>query len=138
MRVPEIGPGPLTRRRILRTVPLMLGSVFVHDFGRLRAAAGRAESGVSDTAVILIWLPGGPPHLDMYDMKPQRAGEYRGEFRPIPTVVPGLDVCELMPLHAQTAQSSASSARSPTSLPITVEGTSAFSQADCRKSRPDS
>ena len=103
MRVPKICPGPLTRREFSRTVSLVLGGVFVHDLERLRAAAGRAESSVSDTAVILIWLPGGPPHLDMYDMKPEAPREYRGEFRPIPTVVPGLDVCELMPRHARTA-----------------------------------
>ena len=81
----------------------MLGGVYLHDVAPLRAMAARADRGASDTAVILIWLPGGPPHLDMYDMKPQAPREYRGEFRPIPTVVPGLELCELMPWHAKTA-----------------------------------
>lgn len=64
------------------------------------AAAGSAEP---DTSVIFVWLPGGPPHMDMYDMKPNAPSEYRGAFRPISTTVPGLDVCELMPRHAQIA-----------------------------------
>ena len=65
----------------------------------------RAESGPSmpDTSVILIWLPGGPPHMDTYDMKPDAPEEYRGEFQPIRTNVPGIDVCELLPLHARCA-----------------------------------
>jgi hypothetical protein len=64
------------------------------------AAAGSAEP---DTSVIFVWLPGGPPHMDMYDMKPNAPSEYRGAFRPISSTVPGLDVCELMPRHAQVA-----------------------------------
>ncbi|HUE14091.1 MAG TPA: DUF1501 domain-containing protein, partial [Planctomycetaceae bacterium] len=105
--MPGICPGPLTRREFSRAVSVMLGGVFLSDIDRLRAAgqSGGANSDApgSDPAVILIWLPGGPPHLDMYDMKPEAPREYRGEFRPISTVVPGLDVCELMPWHAKTA-----------------------------------
>jgi hypothetical protein len=67
---------------------------------RLEAAEnGRA----SDTSVILIWLPGGPPHMETYDMKPDAPAEYRGAFRPIRTNVRGIDVCELLPLHARIA-----------------------------------
>jgi hypothetical protein len=53
--------------------------------------------------VIFLWLPGGPSHMEMYDMKPDAPAEYRGDFKPIRTRVPGLDVCELLPLHAQVA-----------------------------------
>ncbi|OYW21716.1 MAG: hypothetical protein B7Z55_05520 [Planctomycetales bacterium 12-60-4] len=56
-----------------------------------------------DTSVIFVWMPGGPPHMEMYDLKPDAPAEYRGEFRPIATTVPGLDVCELMPRHAKIA-----------------------------------
>ena len=66
----------------------------------------RAQSSgdsLPDTSVILIWLPGGPPHMEMYDMKPDAPSEYRGDFRPRPTVVPGIDVCEHLPLHSRTA-----------------------------------
>jgi len=63
-----------------------------------------AETGKNpDTSVILIWLPGGPPHMETYDMKPDAPAEYRGDFRPIKTNVPGIDVCELLPLHAKIA-----------------------------------
>src|SRR5262249_13279171 len=48
-------------------------------------------------------LSGGPSHLDMYDMKPLAPIEYRGEFRPIRTNVPGIEICELMPMQAQIA-----------------------------------
>jgi hypothetical protein len=54
-------------------------------------------------SVILICLPGGPSHLDMYDMKPDAPAEIRGEFRPIRTNVPGFDLCEHMPLQARIA-----------------------------------
>ena len=103
MSLPRFCPGPLSRREFAKTLSVMLGGVYLHDVAPLRAMAARADRGDSDTAVILIWLPGGPPHLDMYDMKPEAPREYRGEFRPIPTVVPGLELCELMPWHAKTA-----------------------------------
>jgi len=64
--------------------------------------SGRVQS-EDDPAVIFVWLPGGPPHMEMYDMKPNAPAEYRGEFRPIRTNNPDLQVCELMPLHAKCA-----------------------------------
>ena len=57
----------------------------------------------ADTSVILIWLQGGPSHMEMYDLKPQAPIEYRGECRPISTVAPGMDLCEYLPLHAKVA-----------------------------------
>jgi hypothetical protein len=51
----------------------------------------------------MVWLNGGPSHIDMYDLKPNAPAEYRGEFQPIRTNVPGLDICELMPLQAKIA-----------------------------------
>jgi hypothetical protein len=50
-----------------------------------------------------VYLFGGPSHVDTYDMKPDAPAEYRGEFRPIRTNVPGFDICELMPLQATIA-----------------------------------
>ncbi len=52
-------------------------------------------------SVILVNLLGGPSHIDMFDMKPEAPAEIRGEFQPIRSSVPGLDVCELMPLTAR-------------------------------------
>ena len=52
-------------------------------------------------AAIMIYLPGGPSHMDMYDLKPNAPTEYRGPFRPIQTSVPGLQICEHMPRQAR-------------------------------------
>jgi hypothetical protein len=69
----------------------------------LCAAAKEAGRAVPDTSVIFLWLPGGPPHMETYDLKPDAPSEYRGEFKPIRTNVPGLDICEHLPLHARCA-----------------------------------
>jgi uncharacterized protein (DUF1501 family) len=67
--------------------------------GMLKArAAGSSTSGKS---TIMIHLPGGPSHLDMYDMKPDAPVEFRGEFKPIRTNVPGVQICEYFPLQAR-------------------------------------
>lgn len=54
----------------------------------------------SHKAVIMIFLPGGPPHQDMYDLKMDAPSEIRGEFKPIQTNVPGIEICELLPRMA--------------------------------------
>jgi hypothetical protein len=51
----------------------------------------------------MVCLAGGPSHLDMYDLKPDAPSDYRGEFRPIRTNVPGFDICEHMPLQSRIA-----------------------------------
>ena len=71
------------------------------DVLRLRADA--RDQRPKPRAVIMVCLAGGPSHLDMYDMKPDAPTEYRGEFQPISTNVPGFDICEHMPLQAQIA-----------------------------------
>jgi hypothetical protein len=67
---------------------------------RLRASAN-ATSSLNGKSAIMIYLPGGPSHMDMYDLKPDAPKEFRGEFKPIPTNVPGVQICELMPLQAR-------------------------------------
>src|SRR5579862_7524220 len=52
-------------------------------------------------SVVLLNLFGGPPHMDMFDLKPAAPKEVRGEFSPIGTSMPGLSICELLPLTAQ-------------------------------------
>jgi hypothetical protein len=96
-------PGPLSRRSFLRVGSLALTGLGLSDLLRLRAETSRRSTPVEDTSVIFIWLPGGPPHMETYDMKPDAPAEYRGEFKPIRTNVPGIDVCELLPLHARCA-----------------------------------
>src|SRR6516165_8496529 len=67
---------------------------------RLRALAGE-KGATPNKAAIMIYLPGGPSHMDMYDLKPDAPKEFRGEFNPIATNVPGIQVCEHMPLQAK-------------------------------------
>ena len=52
-------------------------------------------------AAIMIYLGGGPSHMDMYDLKPEAPMEFRGEFKPIQTNVPGVQICEHMPMQAR-------------------------------------
>ncbi len=96
-------PGPLPRREFLKLGSLALGGAGLSNLLGLRAAAREAGRSLPDTSVIFLWLPGGPPHMETYDMKPDAPVEYRGAFKPIRTRVPGLDVCELLPLHARVA-----------------------------------
>ena len=94
----------MTRRDSLRAGFLGLGGLTLAELLRLRASA--ATNGIAenkDTAVILLFVHGGPSHLETYDMKPNAPTDIRGPFSPIPTNVPGLDVCELLPRHAQIA-----------------------------------
>ncbi|HEV3146613.1 MAG TPA: DUF1501 domain-containing protein [Gemmataceae bacterium] len=96
-------PGPLSRRHFLKIGALSLGSLGFGGLLPLRLTAKESESATSEKSVILIWLPGGPPHMETYDMKPDAPTEYRGEFKPIKTSVPGIDICEHLPLHAKIA-----------------------------------
>jgi hypothetical protein len=70
---------------------------------RLLAAEAQAGVGSSHRAVINVYLPGGPPHIDMWDLKPDAPAEIRGEFKPIKTNVPGIDICEHFPRIAAMA-----------------------------------
>ena len=99
----DVCPGPLSRRGVLSAGLLGLGGFSLADLLRLRASAAEPATAVRDTSVIFVWLPGGPPHLDTYDMKPEASSEIRGPFRPIRTNVPGIEVCELLPRHAACA-----------------------------------
>src|SRR3954453_11649637 len=92
----------LSRRDFLRAGALAVGGLTLADLLRLRAQ-GAAQPTSSAKAVIMVYLNGGPSHLDMYDLKPDAPVEYRGEFRPTRTNVPGMDICELFPLQAQVA-----------------------------------
>jgi hypothetical protein len=96
-------PGPLSRRDFLHWGSLALGGAGLAALLGRRAAAAEAGRPSPDTSVIFLWLPGGPPHMETYDLKPDAPAEYRGDFNPIRTRVPGLDVCELLPHHAQVA-----------------------------------
>lgn len=90
----------VSRRDFLKVGALSVGGLSLADMMRLEAHGNAPTHGKS---VIMVFLHGGPSHLDMYDMKPQAAVEFRGEFRPIRTNVPGIELCELMPRQAKLA-----------------------------------
>ncbi len=84
----------VTRRDFLRVGGLALGGMSLPQILQAEAQAGVRKS---HKAVIMIFLAGGPPHQDMFDLKPDAPSGIRGEFNPIHTNVPGLDICEHMP-----------------------------------------
>jgi hypothetical protein len=70
-----------------------------HAMDSALSAADRDRAGTAKSC-ILVYLLGGPPHLDMFDLKPNAPAEIRGPFRPIATELPGLFICEHLPrLH---------------------------------------
>jgi hypothetical protein len=97
----------ISRRDFLRVGALTVGGLSLADLLRLQARAATATSGArvptSGKSVIMLYLAGGPSHLDMYDMKPAAPSEFRGEFRTIRGNVPGMELCELMPRQASIA-----------------------------------
>jgi hypothetical protein len=92
----------ICRRDFLKIGALSTGLTLA-DLLQAKAASAPAAAGKRPSArsVILIWLVGGPSHIDMYDMKPEAPVEFRGEFKPTHTNVPGIDICEHMPLQAR-------------------------------------
>ncbi len=96
-------PGPLSRRNFLKIGALSFGGFAFADLVPWQLPASEHGEPSTDTSVIFIWLPGGPPHMETYDMKPDAPAEYRGDFRPIRTRVPGIEVCEHLPMHARVA-----------------------------------
>lgn len=92
LRLGQIGAGALTLSGLLRTENAISAQP---RSKQLVKSDGRAKS------CILIYLWGGPPQQDMWDMKPASPEGIRSHFKPIPTVVPGIDVCDQMPLFAK-------------------------------------
>ncbi len=84
----------VTRRSFLKVGGLVMGGLSLPQMLRAEAAAGIKNS---KKGVIMIFLPGGPPHQDFLDLKPDAPSEIRGEFSPIKTNVPGMEICELLP-----------------------------------------
>jgi hypothetical protein len=90
----------MSRRSFLRLGVAGMASVDLAQW--LHAKEESARAGASkNTSVILIWLDGGPSHMDLYDLKPEAPAEYRGIWKPIRTRVPGFEISELFPLQAQ-------------------------------------
>ena len=102
----------VTRRDFLQIGSLGLGGLTMADLIRLKAQ-GAVDPRQSHKAAIMIFLSGGPSHLDTYDMKPNAPMEFRGEFRPTRTNVPGVEFCDLMPMQAQDCRQDRRAARRP-------------------------
>ena len=90
----------LSRRSFLRIGGLGLAGL---GLPQLLQAEAAQKVGKSQKAIILVYLPGGPPHQDMYDLKMDAPSEVRGEFSPIGTNVPGIQICEHLPRMAKMA-----------------------------------
>jgi hypothetical protein len=90
----------VSRRHFLTAGAAGLGGLTLAGLLRAEAAAGIRSSG---KAVINVHLDGGPPQMDMIDLKPEAPVEIRGEFSPIATTLPGFQICELMPKMAALA-----------------------------------
>ena len=88
----------MTRRDALKIGALGLGGMSLPD---LLQAEQRAGISGSHKAVIMIYMCGAPPHQDMYDLKMEAPSGIRGPFHPIDTNVPGIQICEHMPMLAK-------------------------------------
>lgn len=96
-----------TRNSLNRRQAIQLGvlgtGLGLGDFFRLRAAEAAPQAS-SERSAVLVFLKGGPSHQDTFDLKPEAPAEYRGEFRPIRTNVPGVEICEHLPKLARSAK----------------------------------
>ena len=88
------------RRWILRAGLAGIAGLSLPKLLQAREASGQDGNKQRATSVIQIWLSGGPSQIDMWDMKPEMPPEIRGPFKPVATSVPGIQICEHMPLQA--------------------------------------
>src|SRR5215212_3798556 len=102
----DLGSVPRAHAGLSRRSFLQLGVAGMASLGLPKLLQAKEESAARTgatrkTSVILLWLDGGPGHMDMYDMKPDAPAEYRGIWKPIRTKVPGFDITELYPKQAK-------------------------------------
>src|SRR5687767_15563052 len=89
----------VTRRSFLQIGGLAMGGLALPQVLQAQQQSGARRP--AHKSVIMIFLAGGPPHQDMWDLKMDAPSEIRGEFKPISTNVPGIQVCELFPRMAK-------------------------------------
>jgi hypothetical protein len=87
-----------SRRGFLKIGGMAMGGLALPQVLESEAEAG---TGSSHKGIINIYMPGGPSHIDLWDLKPEAPAEIRGDFRPIATNVPGIEICEMFPRMAQ-------------------------------------
>jgi len=91
----------VSRRSFLQLGVAGMASVGLPQLLKARDESAKSLGASKNTSVILIWLDGGPGHMDMYDMKPDAPKEYAGLWKPIRSRVPGFDVTEMYPKQAK-------------------------------------
>src|SRR4029450_6098602 len=97
------------RRDFLTIGGMALGGLALPQILRAEADAAKdtnpkRQRRICHTAILTVFPPGGPPHIDMWDLKPDAPSEIRGEYSPIKTTVPGMEICELFPKLASMAE----------------------------------
>jgi hypothetical protein len=102
MRFTSHSPESLARRRFLQAGTLSLFAGALPQDGAA-ASARPARAGGRAKRCILVYLLGGPSHIDMWDLKPDAPAEIRGPFKPVRTTAPDLRICEHLPLLARQA-----------------------------------
>ncbi len=94
----------MSRREAIRRGLLGVGGLVLADGLSFRSVAAGQPAGAKAKAVIQLWMWGGPAHLDTFDPKPEAGNDYCGPFKnPIETNIPGIKICELLPLLAKQA-----------------------------------
>src|SRR5262245_6812736 len=93
----------MTRRHFVQVGVAGMGRVALSHGLRAREASIQQGPPKKDTSASLLWLDGGPSHMDLYDLKPEAPAQYRGIWQPIKTNVPGIEISELFPLQAKVA-----------------------------------
>ena len=99
----DIGAAHLGRRELLRLGLGGFSALSLPALLKQRSIAAEHNEERKNTAIILVWLPGGHSHLETYDPKPLSASDYRGPYNPISTNVADMQLCELLPHHAKVA-----------------------------------
>ncbi|HIA64122.1 MAG TPA: DUF1501 domain-containing protein [Planctomycetaceae bacterium] len=87
-----------SRRDFLKIGGMAMGGL---SLPQMFQADSNAATGSNHRAIINIYMPGGPSHIDLWDLKPDAPAEIRGDFRPIKTNVPGIEICEMFPRIAK-------------------------------------
>ncbi|MCA9075872.1 MAG: DUF1501 domain-containing protein [Planctomycetaceae bacterium] len=90
----------LSRRNMLKAGMAGLAGLSLPTLLRRRADAAAVGQAMSHKSVILLWMTGGPSHIDTWDPKPDRPFNNRGPFAPISTALPGVQICEHLPKQA--------------------------------------
>jgi uncharacterized protein (DUF1501 family) len=93
----------ISRRNFVQIGLAGMASIGLPQILRAKEQSASLGHPSKETSIILIWLDGGPSHMDLYDLKPEAPAEYRGIWRPIPTNMPGIEITEMFPKQAKVA-----------------------------------